>query len=324
MKIVLVTLLMTQAAFADENRGAERFEKQIKKVRELVNRYDGSTKLTDAFLRYDMRAVFFKAQALTRVYRNADPIFVQMNKDFKKFEDRIGAYEKWDSIYRKAPTSKKPLFLAKRNRAWDRIRSTIRKGKWQRRYLQENPLVQYTQFLGQYQFGTYNEDRQYVTKTLSDHLTVLNSKVWDLRFLEHGNGLHEFRREIRWILHEIRNLRGLVQYKKKPRKTCPIPGFDNLLDSSASNSRYAKFPIDDEEINPCLVSKCVVLSMSKAVDDLGEIKDKIEVKLNAEGRADEDLVPAKYIDDIQDIHDILKKNQVFAVLERELKACSLE
>ena len=63
--------------------------------------------------------------------------------------------------------------------------------------------------------------------------------------------------------------------------------------------------------------------MSKAVDDLGEIKDKIEVKLNAEGRADEDLVPRKYIDDIQDIHDILKKNQVFAVLEQELKSCSL-
>ena len=270
----------------------------------------------DAMIANDLRDDFFKGQALMRIYKGQDPMFKLMHKEFKKFEDIIGAWEKWDSIYRK---SGKYRFKVKRERARAKLAEKLSEYNWTKNNGSSRKTARFKTFIEQYNFGGYQGDKSFVTKSLADHVDILDAKAFDLTYLEHGNGLHELRKEIRWILHETRNLRGLVQYK--PQDQCPVKELKDIVNSEVANKKYAKLESSKYEVKPCYISKCTYLNLVDMVDQLGEMKDTIEVYLNVNDLQDEDLTPQKYKIRAEKIYDKMKAYRSLQILSGEFKQC---
>lgn len=316
--VILFMLLGYSVGQANDKRPADRFQKYLLKIEKVIQKYKYSNDLTNGMINEDLRTIFFKLEALTRTYKEQDPQFLKMHTEFKNFEDDLGSWEKWHSIYKRSGST---TFLRKRDRAWARIRESIRTGNWQKKHGANATSQQFLNFIQTYNFGGYQQDKSFVTATIASHIDILNGKTFDLTYLEQGNGLHELRKEVRWILHQVRYLRGLIQYK--PKNICPIESFLFLVDSDARDLKYAQLSTSEKETDPCFISMCTFLSMAKAVDDLGDIKDKIEISININGTAHHDLVPRKYKKKVQQIHDILKNNNVFSILSGELRSCTL-
>lgn len=263
------------------------------------------------------RPASFSLQALCRLYEKADPKFATMRDDFKGLEDGIGAYDKWDSIYRKAVSEGKDQeTLARLKKQADdaltRFKSLLTSKNWIKDGGAGSPhLEEIETFLNTYKWKSRKEDRGIVLDHLIKEMKDLNETQYDMKILEVGDGIHELRRDLRWILIEQLALNGMTVTKKE----CPAAGYSNL----GEDGRYTSLRSSALEPNPCQLSLCLVSAASKAVNDLGDVKDEAEEEVNING--DADVVPAHLQPQAAALYDAIKKNDLFGNYLTQLNAC---
>ncbi len=124
-------------------------------------------------------------------------------------------------------------------------------------------------------FANWSTSREltYVKGELERMLTSVREGRFDFNKLEGEEGIHEFRRRLRWIPIVVDSLDGLILARDEPPGVCPIPALEKLAGSSAAKHRYSNPSRRFPATRPCLISRCLLWQVVKATNDLGRVKD---------------------------------------------------
>jgi hypothetical protein len=307
------------AALGDADAPLARFAPHLKVLRDMIEKPATPQDAANALLGGG-RPAAFSLQGLSRVYKAQDPQFKQFELDFKTLEDGIGGYDKWNGIYSAAQGQPgvKPEKLAelkqKRDDALTRFVKKLTDGRWRGQAAGKSRLDEIDGALRKMKWLPRNQDRAIVLSALVKELKELNETAYDMTHLEEGNGLHELRRDIRWVLLEQRDLKGMIVYKDGD--ACPIAAYKGLM----QEGRFGLTPSELEPA-PCKISRCLVSAAGKTVEDIGAIKDKVEVGNNVGD--DTDLVPEGERAKVAAIYDGIKTNKLLSVYIQELEACKV-
>lgn len=265
------------------------------------------------------RPAAFSLQGLFRVYEKMDDQFGDFRDDYKALEDGIGAYDKWSTIYQAAVSANKDqATLDKLKKQRDDALVTFKAMLTSKQFLTENgaptKIKQTEDFLNAYKWKPRAEDRGYVLDHLIKEVKDMKTTKYDMTILEYGDGIHELRRDIRWVLIEQLGLNGMI-LGKDAKEACPVPAYTGL----ENDGRYTSYRASPQEPNACQVSLCLVGAMSKAVSDLGNLKDQAEEEVNINGEAD--VVPANLQGPANDIYSAIQTNDLFGQYLTQLNAC---
>ncbi|RYZ48312.1 MAG: PAS domain-containing protein, partial [Proteobacteria bacterium] len=261
----------------------------------------------------------FNLQGLARLYEDTDSQFEKARKRFKALEDGIGGFAKWDELLEKAEKKSSDIdVIAKLKSKRSKARKDLEKLLVEEKFIRETKteatyLKTFRAFLLNRDWNTVAEDREIMLGKLSGQLQTIKSSTYDFTKLEEGNGIHEFRRKIRWFAMEARALNGLLILK--PLTTvCPIEAYKDLPSSEWAKSKYGVLPPSQSETAPVAVTACLYVKMAKAIDDVGKIKDAVEeVDNNTAGDASD----AASLDDqvaVNAIYNEMMKSRVFDLL----------
>ena len=134
----------------------------------------------------------------------------------------------------------------------------------------------------------------------------IREKKIDLTHIE--DGIHEFRRDIRWLSIYASALRGKVILSNNP-ETDP---FQDYITQSNIDSRYNTLIINEDEENILTFQQGGFYALGALISDLGIIKDKgliTEYLMNlgtSNGMNQEDII-SKLADDYQDVATTIKQ-----------------
>ncbi|RYZ49334.1 MAG: hypothetical protein EOP07_24605, partial [Proteobacteria bacterium] len=216
----------------------------------------------DVLYKNKAREKIFNIQALGRIYKDVDPGFKKLHDHFRDLEDAIGDYQKWADYEEEGirdGVSAIVLAKLKANREAGRIRlvNTLRDSNFLPSQEGDVPYtVELRQFLTNYTWPSVTADRKFVVNEMVKELQKLKTAVYDFSHLEDGNGVHEYRRKLRWFSMESRGLNGLITMKPKDTK-CPVDSWSYLINDSIATTKYAVLPPSLSEPNPITLTPCL-------------------------------------------------------------------
>lgn len=249
-----------------------------------------ATDISNLAVESNIRQATFQVQALARVYSGypapeVQSVIEEVLTNSKRQEDLIGTYEKWAmnqhqeraaqeaeslafEMFGIVPT--KPLreenagkpnpFIDKNGNTpkLDLIKDQVQKAPW----LDEN------------------SDRNFVLHSMANMLRNIQTKDYaQMSLLE--DGLHELRRDLRWIPIASLSLAGLLQTSNTGEFACNKEQKLNFSEAGKADSpRYGldKFA-GGKEVLPkdvCTISQCLYEEVVGAVAVFGKLKDKAE------------------------------------------------
>lgn len=307
----------------DDNLGEStaplaRFAPYLKTLKTTLESGQSTEQIASALLSSG-RPASFSLQALCRVYSKADPKFKEMRDDFKGLEDGIGGYAKWDDIYQSAVREGKDAatlarLKTQRDEALTKFTKLLTDKKWLTTDGSPTRLKTIQEFLDGFDWKTRKDDRKIVLKQLIDELEDIKSTTYDMKILEYGDGIHELRRDIRWVLIEQLALNGMITLKDAG-EACPVPAYASV----ANDGRYGGLRETPTEPSSCKISGCLVFAASKTVNDLGDLKDQAEIEVNING--DSDVVPERLQAPAKAIYDGMVQNDLIGQYIAQLNAC---
>lgn len=305
-----------------------RFDAWMDVIRDALSRAEGETPndVADKLISGPQRIASYNLQALGRLYGSEEEQFKQIRDDFKDMEDGIGTYDKWNNVLKKAQASGASAEVLaklknKRKKALDDLTTMLTEGAWLPPSGQDSRLDVTQAFLDGFAWKSYDDDRALMLQKLLKELKQIKSTAYDMTKLEEGDGLHELRRDWKWIAIEERVLNGMVTFRPNNQE-CPVPAYQDLVNQPIANSKYAKLPLAATETNPCLISQCLYLGLAQLIEDLGALKDKAEEILNtqADGQ-DSDAVPEEIRAEAEGVYARLVATDLAGQMANELAQC---
>ena len=122
---------------------------------------------------------------------------------------------------------------------------------------------------------------------LRQMLTKIRDGRYDFNKLE--DGIHEFRRQLRWLPMTVDGLDGLVVMRDDAPGRCPAADLESLAGTRAARHRYANPALAHPSSHPCTISRCLMWQVSKTIRDLGRLKDDAQGNAAIEAALDGDF-----------------------------------
>jgi hypothetical protein len=224
-----------------------RFAPHLKSLERILDSHKSLEKIAEDLLDSNARTAAFSLQALCRVYADADPDFKKIRDDLKGLEDAIGTYDKWYNVLRAAEEKGKgrdtlDRLEKKEKKALEDFKKLLRDRDWVPAD-GTSRVEKIQKLLEKFDWKSRKTDRERVLGSMIDELKDIDQNDYDMKKLEYGKGIHELRRDIRWVLIEQRSLHGLITLKK----SCPIQRYESL-----SGDDFAA--LHSAEPNACEVS----------------------------------------------------------------------
>jgi hypothetical protein len=275
---------------ADEEIAA-RFTRQIEPLASFFQPEPSSETETiaDALLEAKARNQFFRVESLLRLYRRAFPDLEKYLASVKEIEDGIGAYSyAVDSLKFAEDEFKKenqarpatPARLAEQEKALEGLRkkkaaARIVFTKVVDRSTLSADLPELRSQLGSNLVGwPARRDLEYVNGELVRVLKDVKDGRYNFNQLE--DGIHEFRRQLRWFPMMIDSLDGLILLRDDPPGACPVPALESLKGTRAATHKYSNPELSFPATHPCTISRCLMWPVVKTVDEIGRLKDEAE------------------------------------------------
>ena len=257
--------------------------------------------LGDSLLEAKARNQFFRLESLLRLYGRAFPDLEKYRVSVKQIEDGLGAYSyAVDSLSFAEDKFKKEnrtgAFDAARTAEEDRALEGLRKKRETARVVLAKLVEGST--LGsdlpelQAQLGSSlagwgsSKDLAYVDSELQRVLKDVRDGRLNFNLLE--DGIHEFRRRLRWFPMMIDSLDGLILLRDDPPGACPVPALEALRGSRAATHRYSNPELSFPATHPCTISRCLLWQVVKTTDEIGRLKDVAEGNAAVEAALDID------------------------------------
>ena len=244
-------------------------------------------KLGDALIDGRARSQLFKLESLLRLYVRAHSDLEKYRRAVKELEDGLGAYTfAEDSVdfasrsFKEQNQTRTPdaARLAAQGQVLKRLETErdVARGVFKQLAAKSTlgsdlPKLRALVVLRFANWSTSRE-RTYVKGELERMLTNVREGRFDFNKLEEG--IHEFRRRLRWIPIVIDSLDGLILARDEPPGVCPIPALEKLAGSNAAKHRYSNPQLRFPAARPCSISRCLLWQVVKATNDLGRIKDE--------------------------------------------------
>jgi len=283
---VLFILLLSGASAQANTDGKEcarllsRFETPLNKLESLLQSETSPALLVDKIMAVNGRTFLFDLEAEARIYMNADKKKMKaVLKTFKKLEDALGQYDFWLELEKKLIKVAADARILQKQTA-----KTLTEKNKLIRFLKANdwinssarPAAQKLHFVGlrakiyKADLPNANKDRQYVLAVLQDYIKSLHKAVKDGEYdpNEVESGIHELRRDLRWISIYIKNNEDMVLLDKT---SVPIEQYRPLIKSMKDNP-YVQLKKPTHE-NPIVVPFSLFAALVDIIGRLGQVKD---------------------------------------------------
>lgn len=322
MKKIISLLFIVMASLSSQAQQtpnpSELFDKWLDVLEEpLVSAKRSSDAVENLMAVTQSRIAAFNLQALGRTFSAINPEFGQIRFDFKKIEDGLGQIDKWNGqgLEKKVKEAKKAFAL------------TLREEKWYGAKGKMAGIRNRIQELAK----TVKQPEQKIMERLAESLREIVNTEYDFGGLETDNGLHEYKREIRWFMIEARMLDGMVSFRPD-QKVCPnvkifdlfrtknsqTDDIDELLKPIRS-SKYSQLAAAKPGLFTCQISACLFYALSDTVEKIGSIKDDVEHEFGDSGN---DETPEKYKVKAEKVYEKINKTDAFNLLADELTMCA--
>ena len=293
-----------------------RLNPSIEKIEKLMKTVASKNNPASYILNTSARVLAFNTQSIARLYRKEESNLSKVYKDYKKLEDLIGGVKKWKEILDYAvangASNSKIKNLQQNLESSERILNDFLKQGWLDQSIFKIHYEK-TSFLDDL---SDEQERELTLSLVVKSLNKFDRTKFDLSYLEHGDGLHEFRRELRWQIYNVVNLGGLIDYKRNVF-SCSLVSFDK--ESLTKINKYTKITkIFNEE--SCLIDYCLINEIALMVSHFGVIKDEVEGYLNTIGIND-DRTPAAYYERAISLELEWENKNVISTLVGQLNQC---
>jgi len=243
---------------------------------------------TDAVIDKDIRRQVFLLEGILKLYKNEYPALEPHRLAVKKFEDTIGAHTAALSTLEHAKGiaefPKSALKILQKD--VDQTRKALSEeigANWMPQQKGQIPaFAALFDALESLDFATPKQDRAFVRKEIARRIKKADKIDYNMYDLQGAEGLHDFRRDVRWIPIFVESLDGLVQLSERRN---PIDEYANLLVtdpthedfvSDLADSKFVRLPKPDLDSKTVTISKSLYTANMKAVLDFGALKDRGE------------------------------------------------
>lgn len=312
LSMFCVSFLMTDAM------AINRISNPIAEMEELLEKYGDKNNPAQYLVRSKARILAFQVQALGRLYKKEERGLRKVRDSYKAFEDGIGELKKWIELLD---------FAKERGAKPEKIKYL--EGKVKKSELEFNTYLEKKEWLSGKIFKDHKKQLKFLDE-LSDEkerklslslvrksLEKVEKTDFDLSYLEEGNGLHEFRRELRWQLYQIVNLGGLIDYNMDRLSCSSLEDYDRYSLRRANKYTKIKKRYDEQS---CYVDYCLMNEMALMVSSFGDIKDEVEGLLNTTG-VNDDRTPAPFLVRAEKLRSEWDNKNVLPVLIEKIKDC---
>lgn len=235
----------------------------------------GSRGTADRDRQVELRGLLFKLEAWLRLYRSSiGKPFEKSLETVKELEDQLGAVLLWGEM-RHLVDGKKSTpatahldgMVAKETKTLD----AIVEEDWTPDAAKRKKIPALDKLAGRIldaDFGSDEDDTAWLRKRMTKHVDGILEEEWDFTDLQ--GGIHEIRRQLRWIPLYFQSLGGAVQLDDASN---PVPALKALLKTADAKSPFIRMESPAREKDPIVVSKSLVIANSRLIDALGAVKD---------------------------------------------------
>jgi len=229
----------------------------------------------------DLRTPLFMLEGLSRIHRETISFkkFEKLYQTFKIIEDGLGEIDYYQSFKNYAIKHKlDPLYIqyfdGEYQVALDKFVNILQKENW----FDKKGKVGYLKFyklknqLSKIKWPSVQKNNKNLAEFFSRKLSKLNNQYRDgkYNFKDLENGVHEFRRRIRWYSIYAHALNGSICLKNN--KSIP-KSFQKYATAKIIASPFNKLQ-NDHRIKPLFIDNYLFYALSHVIGRLGKIKDK--------------------------------------------------
>lgn len=264
--------------FAPISDGMQRFQGPLLELQLLLKNKKNQKDMGLFLFENGARNHLFKLEALCRIYKNisSKKIFEPLGEAFKLAEDQLGKIDYYQAFLKE--------FSAIKNIPASFLRyfknGSERELKVFNEMINEPDLIisqiksdNFLTLLSQVNWPSREDERKSITIYFADQIEKLVRRYenGELHFNDMENGLHEFRRKLRWISIYAQTLNGLVQLKKTKLTT---ESFKSYLTADILNSPFNKLPAASKGIKTIDIQAPLFYALSWIIQESGNLKDE--------------------------------------------------
>lgn len=259
------------------NRGQERLLLAVATVDDLIANAPAEEPLATTLVGHDARRVVFLLEGLFRMYDGKQSeSFAALTDRIKALEDNLGDSVLYPGLIKIAEESKLPDevlgALKEKKAAQDASTEAVVAKDWSCDAKGRVPAIaDIVREVVNADIGNYEHDRRFFLKKIAKELRDIDLSSYDLTQPE--TGIHELRRDLRWIPVYVEAGAGLIQLDEKRN---PVPELESILSTPLANDKYVQLPPPGDERQPVAVSKSLYTALMKTILDLGETKGRYE------------------------------------------------
>jgi hypothetical protein len=258
--------------------GLSRFLFFLEKIKTILEKAEMAENAALAAYTNDLRTPLFMLEALSRLYKKIYPHqkLNKLNILFKDLEDRLGTIDYYDSFAKEFAKEKRipeAITIYLEHKTQEKIQALtddLKKNKWIGKH--KNRLSKITKDLEKIDWLNEKEDAAAVLNVYKKDIDklILKYKMPNLQFTDVENGVHELRRELRWLSIYPQALRGLMQLKANP----DTPDFLNkYLTPEIVSSLYNIMPDGSNLQEHIPLNDNYYYALSWMIAELGKLKD---------------------------------------------------
>jgi hypothetical protein len=264
-----------------------RFTSHLQKIESLLNEalaiaHDGFP--GQVIYQTGLRTPMFTLQGLARVYREFDiddNLFERIRLECKIIEDAVGQVDFWAVMAKKSvewslPTGVQQLarerYVEMCGRAW----AWVEAQDWiTSRYHTDEELLgdKFIRKLKEADWLSPKKEAKVLHKWLINELHDIHEHMEALDLGDIELGLHEARREVRWVSIYFSAIAGGFALETS---ATPPPNWGRYLTEEIVSNPFNKLPEPEAEDCPLIVPAPLLYALSYLIDQLGRIKDKAQ------------------------------------------------
>jgi hypothetical protein len=237
------------------------------------------TALADAIARRELRSTLFHLEGILRLYRHGyEQALEAPYRATKSLEDSLGALDGGLHLVELARRLGVPAPALEWCEAQASLASSEVAGQLRQDWLPlpdgRVPMFRaICDTLVALDFEGYARDRRSLSREIRRWLKKVADTPLDMYVLQGNHGMHELRRQLRWLPIYAVSVDGLVVTSDKHN---PVKEYRAFLTSEVAKSPYASLPEPVREDRPIEISRSLFLAAIDMIAQLGELKDLAE------------------------------------------------
>lgn len=271
--LIVFFFLLTSTHSWAQSRQEQRFQKPIQDLeRSLKNK--NPDRVLDLLIQNGNRSDLFELEALLRVYGSEYPETLAgfLEENIKPFEDELG---KWLDVREAIAFSEKvgapreviTYLQGKEESVREQLKEFLVEQNLVGKNTHSSPLSKLQEALEETEWSGKKKDRKLVLRTVRKLLKEVAESDYDMKLVE--DGVHELRRDLRWIPIYLRSFPDLFKLDDREIPEAKINAKDSVAESP-----YSKIPRSRDPVSfPILFPKLGFLAINKVVQGLGQAKD---------------------------------------------------